>query len=53
MALAELLFREGQLINQEGVEVAATPIGEPRLIYATERMVRELPTRLGSTPHPE
>ena len=51
MALTELLFQKGQLVNQEGVEVTATPIGEPRTMYATGKMVRELPTRLGST-HP-
>ncbi len=51
MALTELLFQKGQLVNREGVEVQATPVGEPRTIYATERMVRELPTSMGSV-HP-
>ena len=51
MGLTELLFQKGQLVNQEGVEVTATPIGKLRTIYATGEMVRELPTRLGSI-HP-
>ena len=51
MALTELLFQEGKLVNQEGVEVTATRIGEPRTICATRRIVRELPTSLGSI-HP-